>query len=313
MAIARVNKLGAATGGSAISSVTLTVAATTTAHNKIIVASFWGSSFHISAVTDSQGNNYAQDATITAPSGGGWGAVFSARADNVLTSGVDTITITWTGGTVNDGILAAYEYSGLANFSPVDLTQVGTGSSSSPTSGNLVTNFANELIFGVIGWSTVGAMTAHSYTELDNVAGSTHSMETQEDIVSATGTFAVTGTLASAGSPSWVSLAVGYSDTANGAKPSNTTTPVITGSGVLGMQLTCSQGAWSNTPTAYSYQWKRDGTNVSTGAHYLVTTADVGHVLSCVVSASNKYGSTTSTASNTVTPTVNAVRAGLGI
>lgn len=312
MAITRVNKLGStAPGGSGISSLTMTVTATTTAHNRIIVPTFWGATFHTSAVTDSQGNNYTQDGTLTAPGAGGWGALFSARGDNALTSGVDTITVTWTGGTVNDAVMAAYEYSGLANFAPVDVTNTATGSSLAPSC-SLTTLNANDLVFGMVGWSSTTNFTLPSQTQLDLVHGTAHSIETQEDIVAATGTYTISGTFASP-APNWAALVVGYGDVANGAKPSASTVPVITGSGVVGMQLTCSQGSWANTPTAYSYQWKRDGVNLATGAHYLVTTSDVGHVLSCDVSASNKFGSTVSTASNTVTPAVNKVQSGMGI
>lgn len=165
----------------------------------------------------------------------------------------------------------------------------------------------------MIGWGSTAAFSLPGYTQLDKVNGGSHSFETQEDIVAATGTYAITGTLA--GSIGWASTLVSYSDTVNTANGvvANSTLPSITGSGVVGMQLTCSQGFWTNTPTAYAYQWKRDGANIATGAHYLVTTADVGHVLSCVVTASNKYGGVAATASNTVTPAVKLVSNGLGI
>lgn len=314
MAITRVNKLGTATGGAGISSLTLTVGATTTAHNRVIVALFWGASNRTVAVTDLAGNNYTQDiATLGAPGAGGWGTVLSARADSVLSSGSGTITATWTGGTVSDAILAAYEYSGLANFSPVDVAISDSGTTHTSSSGNAVTTQANALIFGLTGWAANSTATLPTYTELDQVHGSAHSLETQEDIVAATGTYAVGLTMT--GTPNWAAFAVAYSDIANVTvgQPASATAPVITGSGVIGMQLTCSQGAWTNNPTSYSYQWKRDGSNLAVGAHYLVTAADVGHVLSCAVSAANKYGSVAATASNTVTPTAKQVAPGLGI
>lgn len=311
MAIALANQLGTSfSASSGLSSFSLTVGATTTAHNRIIVAVFWGASNRTSSVSDSQGNNYSQD-VFQNTGVSGFGAIFSGRGDNVLTSGTDTITVTWTGGTINAPIIAAYEFSGLANFSPLDKTNSGHGSSSSPNSGSVTTAFNNELVFGAIGWDSTANFTVPGYTQLDKVNGSARSLETQYQIESATGSYAITGTLA--GTPGWASMIATYADTANGAKPSNTTAPAITGSGVVGMQITCSQGLWSNIPTSYSYQWQRGGVNVATGAHYLVTTSDVGHVLSCIVTATNKFGSVTANASNTITPAVNSVTSGLGI
>ncbi len=296
MAIARANKLGTTNNtGAGLSSLALTVTATTTAHNRVIVASAWGAADRTCTVSDSQGNSYTQDAQE--PGGSVYGRIFSSRADTPLTSGVDQITITWTGGTVNDAILAAYEYSGIANFAPLDKTSVGQATGTSAGSGSVTTTYAHELIFGLIGWTTVG-ISSPAYTQLDKVDGSTHHLETQENIASSTGSFNVTATLQP--TPSWVALMCTYADTATPSPPVSTTAPLITGSTVVGMQLTCSQGMWTLLPTAYSYQWKRDGSNLATGAHYLIVSADSGHTLSCVTTASNKYGSTSQAASNTV-------------
>jgi hypothetical protein len=67
----------------------------------------------------------------------------------------------------------------------------------------------------------------------------------------------------------------------------NTTPPAISGTPSPGDSLSCSNGTWAQTPTAYTYQWLRDGQPVSgaTNAVYPVTSADSGHTLSCTVSA----------------------------
>jgi hypothetical protein len=84
--------------------------------------------------------------------------------------------------------------------------------------------------------------------------------------------------------------------------PVNSVAPAITGTTGIGDTLTCSTGTWSDTPTSYAYQWKRDtvaivGANAST---YVLVTADDTHSITCTVTATNLAGSTAAT-SNAVT------------
>jgi hypothetical protein len=74
--------------------------------------------------------------------------------------------------------------------------------------------------------------------------------------------------------------------------PVNTSAPKVTGTPTPGHTLACSQGTWSNSPTSFSYQWKRNGTAISGATHstYVVQIADEGSVLSCTVVASNASG-----------------------
>jgi hypothetical protein len=58
--------------------------------------------------------------------------------------------------------------------------------------------------------------------------------------------------------------------------------------------LNVSDGEWTNSPTGFSYQWKRDATNVGTNASsYKLVAADETHKMSCVVIASNSVGNST--------------------
>lgn len=86
--------------------------------------------------------------------------------------------------------------------------------------------------------------------------------------------------------------------------PVNSALPVVTGTATVGSVLTCSQGTWSNTPTSYAYQWKRDGTAISgqtTNTHTVVA-ADQGHTLTTSVTATNVVGSATATTAGTSIP-----------
>lgn len=87
--------------------------------------------------------------------------------------------------------------------------------------------------------------------------------------------------------------------------PVNTGLPAITGTATPGNTLSCSQGTWSGSPTSFAYEWRRDGGAIATGSTYAVTLADVGHVMTCAVTATNAAGSTTAV-SNPVTVTAGA-------
>ena len=86
--------------------------------------------------------------------------------------------------------------------------------------------------------------------------------------------------------------------------PVNTAAPAISGAAVAGRAVLCTNGTWSNAPTAYAYQWRRDGAPIAgaTSQPYVIAAADVGHKLTCTVTASNGGGSATAT-SAPVTPT----------
>jgi hypothetical protein len=73
--------------------------------------------------------------------------------------------------------------------------------------------------------------------------------------------------------------------------PVNTARPAITGTPDIGETLTVSTGTWSNTPTSYTYQWKRDGSAIvgETANTYVIESVAGG--LSCEVTAINTAGS----------------------
>jgi hypothetical protein len=77
--------------------------------------------------------------------------------------------------------------------------------------------------------------------------------------------------------------------------------PTISGNGVVGQVLTATNGTWTYNPTGYAYQWMRAGTAVGTNAStYTLVAADSGNRMSCIVTASNPAGSTTSAPSDPI-------------
>lgn len=86
------------------------------------------------------------------------------------------------------------------------------------------------------------------------------------------------------------------------AAPANMAPPSIPAAAGVGDALMCTPGSWTGSP-AFAFGWLRDGTPVTgaTGRFFLVGSGDVGHALSCRVTATNAGGSASAT-SNTVTP-----------
>jgi hypothetical protein len=134
----------------------------------------------------------------------------------------------------------------------------------------------------------------------------------------------ITGPVAECG------FATGYSDAAMVAKldtylagkwmptsgtPAIIVPPVISGSIFVGQVLTTSDGIWNGIPTSYSYQWNRGGVAISgaTANTYTLVTGDLGATITATVTASNSFGSVSTTTAS-VGPIVNfspAVLSGL--
>jgi hypothetical protein len=73
--------------------------------------------------------------------------------------------------------------------------------------------------------------------------------------------------------------------------PVNTVPPVVTGNGVSGALLTCTDnGTWDNNPTEFAYHWMRDNTYLDESFNlpeYTVTDSDIGTNICCEVTAIN--------------------------
>jgi hypothetical protein len=76
--------------------------------------------------------------------------------------------------------------------------------------------------------------------------------------------------------------------------PVNTTAPVVSGTGTVGQTLSCTMGNWQYAPTAYAYQWLRNGGAIAgaTASTRVLVAADSGASVSCRVTATNAAGST---------------------
>jgi hypothetical protein len=206
----RVKKLGAA-NNSTVTSLTITCTGNVPAGHHVLVPFTYGKNSTVTVtVTDSKSNTWNTDVTAdmltsNTPHAG----VASGKIATPLVGGVDTITVTW-GASVGLAAFGAYEYAGIAQSSWLDQTAGATGTSTSPSSGNVTTTAASEVLIGVVcgagaptftpgsGWTTV--------EEFDIQGSKIYAAEDQ--VVIATGTYAATATLGS--SQDWAAAIATY-------------------------------------------------------------------------------------------------------
>ncbi|WP_245267737.1 GDSL-type esterase/lipase family protein [Rhizobium sp. 2MFCol3.1] len=93
------------------------------------------------------------------------------------------------------------------------------------------------------------------------------------------------------------------------AAPTVTTAPAISGTPQSGSTLTTTFGVWTQSPSGYVFQWKAAGTNISgaTSRTYDLTDAEVGKTITVTVTASNSFGSASSTSVATAAVTAKPV------
>lgn len=87
------------------------------------------------------------------------------------------------------------------------------------------------------------------------------------------------------------------------AVPVNTALPSTSGGTTVGSTRTATTGTWTNSPSSFTYQWTRNGSNIGgeTASTYLTVLADDGNDVACVVIAINGAGSSVPTSSPAVT------------
>ena len=77
--------------------------------------------------------------------------------------------------------------------------------------------------------------------------------------------------------------------------PINTKAPIIQGAGLVNTKTdVIDNGTWAGTmPITFTYQWQRNGVDIigETGIQYLTVLADLGTIITCLVTATNIAGS----------------------
>lgn len=146
---------------------------------------------------DTQSNTYQVDVTENAT--GRTIFIVSAKVTTQLTTS-DTITVTYNG-SVAQRTVRLLDVSGLAQTSWLDQSAHANGTSTTPSSGNVTTTQADELLIGnERNASPPNAITwGGSFTSLGSADTSGATQSSAYRIVSATGTYSAAGTITSAG------------------------------------------------------------------------------------------------------------------
>jgi hypothetical protein len=190
--IAFVQQVTALTGGTA-TSLSVTFAQTPRAGDLLVIAVGWtDTSANLTGVTDSAGNTYhlAVGPTTYAP---------DLEQSIWYASGVAATASTKITATFNTAAAAvdlrAAEYSGLSTTAPLDATAKGSGKSTAANSGSATTTAAPELLFAAGMCSDTYSTTPTPGFTMRKVTSNGNMFE--DRIVSSTGSYSATATMAS--------------------------------------------------------------------------------------------------------------------
>lgn len=85
------------------------------------------------------------------------------------------------------------------------------------------------------------------------------------------------------------------------AQPANSVIPAISGLAQVGQTLTAFPGIWTNEPTSFTYQWKKDGAAISgaTAKTYSPVIGEIDAAITVTVTGVNSAGSASATSAAT--------------
>jgi hypothetical protein len=292
----------------AASSDTATFATATVTGRGVIVVFALKSGRRVSTLVDNKSNTYTRVGFAVDVSDA---VVEMWYAQNITGGSNHIITVTYDGSA--NCVWGAIEVSrvkGGGGFldanSVATVTRGGSGSSASVTvtSGTLRDN--NELVVAMLslagGGANAGIDTPTAYTAItqfndyDGIHAGHGAYRTAANRQAQSATWTNDTTTAPYAAIIAAFRAVG-AQSVSGTAPANTVVPAITGTTTEGQTLTSSTGTWSGTVVSYTYQWKRDGSNIAsaTASTYVLALADVGATITVAVTATNEVGSTSAT------------------
>ncbi len=227
-----------------------------TAGNLLVVYAIWDNT-SAATISDTRGNSYASVAPASRWKGSAWSSqVFYAK--NVA-GGANTVTLSLAAAVTSWSIAYVHEYSGIDKVSPIDVSVVGTGTSSAMSSGSATTTNATDLVFGAgASDKTINAGGTGFTSRL-----TTYGNRTQDKRVTATGANSATGNQNGA---AWVMHMVAFK--ADPGAPADTTPPTaptaLTATPASTTQINLAWNPSSDNVSVAGYKVFRNGTQVGT-------------------------------------------------
>src|SRR5579871_184485 len=291
----------------------VTFPAPTTAGNLLAVYLIWDNT-GTAAVTDSLGDSYASAVPPIRWSNGSYSAQIFYTIS--VRGGANTVTATFANGVTQFGIVYAHEYSGINQSSPIDAISGAVGTSGSLNSGAVTTANAVDLLFaGGVSEANVLAPGA-GYTVRSNAEGNM----TEDQVVSATGSYTATATNSSGG---WGMQLVAFKGASAGGTTDTTPPSVPTGLSAIGVSSSQVNLSWNastdpdNPSGQLTYGVFRNGARIGTTAAGTTSWADSGltgsttyfYTVSALDPAGNSSGQSSAVSATTLsapnnTPTI---------
>lgn len=202
MPIVRLQKYTTGTADTGGTSITTVVPATGTPASNFLIVLAYGQAAATDCtctITDYSGaNTWTTDVTAAGLVVGSKIFIGSSRITTGLTSGVTNVITATFSASITDRRIQVIEYSGLAILGWFDQTANNNLTGTALDSGNITSTFSHELLIGAMSFANGGgAFTAGTnYTLVDTYEGTGRHVSAEERIVTATGTYSASGSIA---------------------------------------------------------------------------------------------------------------------
>jgi subtilisin family serine protease len=227
------------------------------------------------AVTDTLGNVYTVIGSTSRTSGGAYTGLYYAK-NNATAADTLTYRVTSSG---NQLSIVITEFTGVNLSNPIDAAAGSTGSSSSPTSGNMTPSAAGDLVIGAGTHDNTTVTTPGAGFTMAAIA--TEDSSTHQPLAMEYRTLATTSPAAApfslAGASGWAQVGALLRSSSGGQTPPDTTAPSIPS----GLSLS------NATPSSLNLTWTASGDNVGVTGYRLDVATDLAFT-NLVLGYSNK-------------------------
>jgi len=204
MAIVHVNGVGARYTFTLGTTIAAPAANHTTGNLLVVFVGCHSISVTVSSIADTAGNTYTKVTSIK----DSYDTIECWYAKNITGNANNVVTATYSD-SVDYRTITVDQYSGCDTSTPLDQYNTGTGNDTAPTTGNITTTAADEVLVAGVYLRVSKTITAGTNYTLRTLTNSAPSYAASEDrIISATGTYNATFSLDSA--TYWITIVASF-------------------------------------------------------------------------------------------------------